>query len=226
MPTHPKIDRRKFLATSTAATGLAAGSHFARQSLAASSPNQNSAWQPNWLVASCMYGYAKLEEILPELAKVGSKAIDLWPKVHGSQREELDEMGEEELAALLEQHKIQLGCLTQYKLGPFHLREEIQIAKRLNCPIIVTSAKGKRGKGEAQKASISDFAEKMKPEFEAAAEAGVKILIENHGSSVIDSLDGIRWLLEYCDGPGFGFALAPAHLPQEPELLAELPDPR
>ena len=73
----------------------------------------------NYLLASCMYGYLYIGEILPEVSETGATAIDLWPKIHGNQREQLDDLGEPRFAELLKKNKVQLGCLTQYKLGPF-----------------------------------------------------------------------------------------------------------
>ncbi len=55
------------------------------------------------------------------------------PKVHGNQREQLAEMGEEKFAALLKQHGVSLGCITQYKLGPIGLRDEMKLAQQLGC---------------------------------------------------------------------------------------------
>ena len=75
-----------------------------------------------------MYGYQKLQSILPEVAKTGATAIDIWPKAHGDQREQLDAMGEEKFAALLHKHRVSLGCITQYKLGPFGLSDEMRLA--------------------------------------------------------------------------------------------------
>lgn len=210
------MNRRTFTLTS-ATTAFGAG-----QAIRNAHAKPVEEWKPRWLVASCMYGYAKLAEILPELSQLDAKEIDLWPKVHGSQREELDELGEGKLAELLESFQVRLGCLTQYALGPFGLRDEIQIARRLKCPFVVANAQGKSGLGIRQKEVIADFAKRMKPEFALAADAGVEIVIENHGSTMLDSFDGIRWLIDYCQGPGFGFALAPAHLPQEPELIAQV----
>ena len=37
---------------------------------------------------------ADLAEVLPEVSKIGASGIDLWPKVHGNQREQANEMGE------------------------------------------------------------------------------------------------------------------------------------
>ena len=62
----------------------------------------------------------------------------------------------------------------------------------------------------------------MKPHLELAEENGVTIAIENHGRNLIESPDSIRWLLEFSDSPRLGIALAPAHLPQEPQQLAKL----
>ena len=46
--------------------------------------------------------------------------------------------------------------------------------------------------------------------------------IENHGSALIRSPDSIRYLAEKSPSPRLGIALAPYHLPQDPELIAGL----
>jgi len=179
-------------------------------------------FQFKYIVGSCMYGFAKLEEILPEVARTGASAIDLWPKVHGNQREQLTEMGEDKFRDLLEQHQVKLGCITQYVLGPFGLKEELQLAKRLGCKTIVTGAVGPRGlTGNELKQEVAMFVEKMKPHLELAAECGVTIAIENHANNLIESPDSMKYLAELAPDH-LGIALAPYHLPQESLLLAEL----
>ncbi len=101
---------------------------------------ESSEYRPRYLLASCLYGYASVQDIVPEVAKTGATAIDLWPKVHGNQREQLEQMGEAAFAELLAEHDIGLGCLTQYALGPFHLQQEMKLAARLGCKTIVTGA--------------------------------------------------------------------------------------
>lgn len=170
-----------------------------------------------------MYGYQSIETILPEVAKTGASAIDIWPKAHGDQREQLDMMGEETFAALLRRHDVSLGCITQYKLGPFGLKDEMRLASRLGCRTIVTGAKGPADQqGNNLRKAVGDFIEKMKPHLEVAQETGVTIAIENHGNSLIQSPDSIRWLLELCDDDHLGIALAPYHLQQDPRLLSSL----
>lgn len=180
-------------------------------------------WQPRYILGSCMYGYADLKTILPEVKKTGATAIDIWPRVHGNQREQLDELGEEKFAALLDRHGVTLGCLTQYKLGPFGLRDEMRLAKRLGCGTIVTGGKGPKGlKGPELKTAVGKFVEEMKPHLEVAAETGVTIAIENHGNNLIESPDSLKWLVELRPNAHLAVALAPYHLPQDPKRLAEL----
>lgn len=182
-----------------------------------------SAWAPQYMLSSCMYGYQKLETILPEVVKTGAAAIDIWPKAHGDQREQLDAMGEEAFAALLGRHGVSLGCITQYKLGPFGLKDEMYLASRLGCKTIVTGAKGPADqRGADLKRAVGEFVNKMRPHLECAEATGVTIAIENHGNSLIQSPDSVKWLIELCDSDYLGIALAPYHLPQDPPLLSTL----
>ena len=213
-----RTTRRDFLSSATAvACGLAAVG--VSRTLAAGAP----AFALKYLLGSCMYGYMDLVAILPEVAMSGAVALDIWPKVHGNQREQLDEMGEARFAALLKNHQVPLGCITQYKLGPFGLKDEMRLAKRLGCSTIVTGAVGPKDlTGEALKAAVKTFAEQMKTHLEVAAETGMTIAIENHGKSLIDSPDSLKWLAEFRPSRHLGVALAPYHLPQDPLLLAGL----
>lgn len=208
------LSRRDLLQAATlGATSLAAPTLFAA----------NPAFKPRYILGSCMYGYSSIGEILPEVAKTGATAIDIWPKVHGNQREQLDEMGIDKFAALLKKHNVRLGCITQYKLGPFGLTKEFEIAKSFQCQTIVTGARGPKGlKGGELKSAVGDFIEKMKPHIDKAEENNVTIAIENHANSLIESPDSIRWLADLTPSPHLAIAFAPYHLPQDPELLASL----
>lgn len=183
----------------------------------------NEKFQLNYLLGSCLYGYESLESILPEVRKCGAAAIDLWPKVHGNQREQLDELGEDVFRELMLKHRTQLGCITQYPLGPFGLQDEMKLAQRLGCSTIVTGGKGPRGlSGSKLKSAVREFAEKMKPHLAIAEECGVTIAIENHGNNLIESPDSMKWLIEFEPSKHLAIALAPYHLPQEETPLAEL----
>lgn len=209
----PRIDRRGFQVL--AATSFAG--------LAAPASAQSPAFRLNYSLASCLYGYADLAAIMPEVAKTGATSIDVWPMVHGNQREQIDAMGEDAFRELLRRHEITLGCLTQYKLGPFGLTDELSLANRLGCPLIVTGGKGPKNlTGLTLKAAIANFAQQLTPHLELAARCGVTIAIENHGNNLIDRPDSLKWLIELCDHPNLGIALAPYHLPQNPQAIADL----
>jgi sugar phosphate isomerase/epimerase len=176
-----------------------------------------------YILGSPMYGYAELAEILPEVSKIGASAIDIWPKKHGNQREQLDELGEEKFAALLAKHQVPLGCITQYKLGPFALQAEMRLAQRLGCATVVTAATGQAGlRGNELKAAIRKFVADMRPHLAVAEESGVTIAIENHANNLIESPDSIKWLAELRPNRHLAIAFAPYHLPQESKLLAKL----
>lgn len=180
-------------------------------------------FQPRYMLASCMYGNMPLGEILPEVKKIGATAIDIWPKVHGNQREQVEAMGRDRFAELLKEHDVKLGCITQYPLGPFGLQHEMRVAQEFGCQMIVTGGNGARGLvGTELKAEVAKFVELMQPHLEVAEQTGVVIAIENHGNSLIESPDSIKWLIELCPSPHLGIALAPYHLPQEEKLLAQL----
>lgn len=177
----------------------------------------------NYLLASSLYGYTDVAEILPEVRRSGALAIDLWPKVHGSQREQLDELGEEKFASMLRAAGVRLGCITQYILGPFALQDEMRLAQRLGCHTIVTGAKGPRDlQGSELKNAVGDFIEQMRPHVEVAEETGVTIAIENHAKNLMESADAMKWFAELKRSPNLALALAPYHLPQDAGQLADL----
>jgi sugar phosphate isomerase/epimerase len=184
-----------------------------------------SAWKLNYMLASSMYGNLSLAEILPEVKKTGATGIELWPKKHGTQREELEALGTETFAAMLKEQGVSFGGTTRYDLGPFKLTDEIKLVKQLGGNFIVTGGEGvwKGVSPEQLKANVKDFVEKMKPHAAVAAEHGVTIGIENHVNNLIDTPDSLLWLADDIRSlPGIGIALAPYHLPQDTKLLADL----
>ena len=210
------LTRRQMLASTAAMAAGASRKGFSAVSAATD-------FQLKYIVGSSMYGYLYLGEILPEVAKCGAAHIDIWPKSHGNQREQLEDMGEELFASLLQKHDVSLGCITQYKLGPFGLQNEMRVAQRLGCQTIVTGGSGPRNlTGADLKKAVGDFLEKMKPHLEIAEQTGVTIAIENHGNNLIDSPDSLKYLAELRSSENIGIALAPYHLTQDAVQIAQL----
>ena len=177
----------------------------------------------NYILASCMYGTLPLAEIVPEVKKIGSDRIDIWPRVHGDQREQVESMGNDAFAELLATHGVGLGISTRFDLGPFGLEEEMAFAQEFGASLIVTGSQGPKDlTGEELRAAVADFAEGLKPHIADAEKHGITISIENHSSALIESPDSMRWLIEFTDSPHLGIALAPYHLPDDAQLVAQL----
>ena len=205
------ITRRRFC-QSAAAVWAAASARPA--SLAA----ETGGFRLNYILGSPMYGTAPLAEVLPEVHKIGARQIDVWPRPHADHREQIEAMGLDRFRELLDQHHVELGAITRYDLGPRRIDREMPTLQQLGGRLIVSGA----GRGEPTKAGVQKFVAQLRPQIELAEELGLTIGIENHAHSLIHSLDSIRWFAELAESSPLGLALAPYHLPQEPETIAKL----
>jgi len=208
-----RLYRREFLVAASAAVGatiLTPGRTRATES---------SPFRLNYILASPMYGTTALAEVLPEVARTGAAAIDIWPRRHANHREQVEEMGHERFRQLLRDHGVELGIVTRFDLGPYKLQDEMRVVSQLGGRMIVTGAP--RASGGPVKQQVRAFVESLQPHIEQAAELGLVIAIENHANSLIDTPDSLRYFAEAATPP-LGIALAPYHLPQEEALLAAL----
>jgi sugar phosphate isomerase/epimerase len=211
------IPRRQFIQSLTAAATLPWVAHAAR----------GEPFRLRYVLASALYGEMPLDVILPEVAKTGCEAIDIWCRVHGNQREQITEMGDAAFGGLLAQHRVKLGVSTRYPLGPFGLGDEMKWMKKFGGGIIVTGSGGPKGLPVSElKAAIRGFLERMKPHAAAAGETGVTIAIENHSNSLLHHPDSLRYFAEFNRSAHLGVALAPHHfhpwIDQLPGLIRDL----
>jgi sugar phosphate isomerase/epimerase len=177
----------------------------------------------NYIVGSAMYGELPLATVIEETPKTGATNLDVWPRKHGSQREQMDEMGHEKVMELLAKHGVKLACSTRYDLGPFKLESEYPIVKKFGGSVIVTGGAGKGHlSGDELKKAVQEFVEKLKPSLAIAGENGVTVAIENHANSLIEAPDSLKWIAEFGKDLPLGVELAPYHLPQDTTLLADL----
>ncbi|MCA9041240.1 MAG: sugar phosphate isomerase/epimerase [Planctomycetaceae bacterium] len=219
-----ELTRREMLKT-TLLGGLTAG--VLGETLLSSSYAAEDKFQLNYILNSAMYGYTDVETVLSEVHKTGTKYIDIWPKRHGNQREQAEEMGHEAFKALLEKHDVKLGIVTCYVKGPFNLAGEMKFAHTVAGPgtVLVCGASGPKGlTGSELKSAVQSFVEKMKPHVEEAEKYGCTIAVENHANSMLESPDSIRWFGEAATSDRLGLALAPHHLPQDGELIGQIAD--
>jgi sugar phosphate isomerase/epimerase len=180
-----------------------------------------------YVLSSALYGEMPLAVILPEVAKTGCEAIDIWCRPHGSQREQITEMGDAAFGALLAQHRVKLGLSTRYPLGPFGLGDEMKWMKKFGGGIVVTGSGGpSEPSGPEAKKAVLAFLEKMKPHVAAAEENGVTIAVENHNRQFLHHPDSLHYFAEFNRSTHLGVALAPHHLhpwiDQLPALIRDL----
>ena len=217
--TSARSTRRGVIATA------AGGGVAAALGLRATAAPPEGPWRPRWILASALYGTFPLAEILPEVAKTGADTIDLWPKPHGTQREEVATLGEGKVKEMLAAAGVRLGGIACYKVGAFKLADEFALAQRLGGAgtVLVTTAPGNGNlTGDALRAAIKGFLEKLAPSIAAAEATGGVIAIENHSSSLLQTPEGIRRFAELATHERVGVAFAPHHLPQDAALVATL----
>jgi sugar phosphate isomerase/epimerase len=211
------IPRRRFLET----LGVAAAAPL----IARAAPAEPFALR--YILASALYGEMPLADILPEVAKTGCAALDIWCRVHGNQREQIEAMGDTAFAALLQAHRVKLGSSTRYPLGPTGLQDELAWTKRLGGELVITGSRPpSEPSGDAAKKAVRDFLELMKPHVARAEELGVTIAIENHDKQLLCHPDALRYFAEFNRSPRLGVAFAPHHLhpwaDQIPALIRDL----
>lgn len=214
----PTCSRRTFLkagAGSLLAVGL--GAPLPRAAAAETTPGKP--FRLNYLLASSLYGNVHLREVVPEVAKAGLDALDVWCPAWVPHRTQLDELGHDAFLALLKRHKTRLGSISPYNLGPFGLKDELRVIAKLGGTLAIC---GSTGPAADVKAATKDFVEKLKPQVAVAEEVGVTIGIENHGGALLSSPDSIRCFCETATSDRLGVVLAPYHLPQDPAVLAGL----
>lgn len=186
--------------------------------------SSDSKFRLNYILGSPMYGTTSLRDVIAEAHDIGASYIDVWPAPHANHREQMDELGHDQVVNLLAENEVKLGMLTRYDLGPFALAAEMQVLKRFGGSLLVCGAKNVGGSSSKQR--IEKFVEALKPHVATAAEHGVKIGIENHNGSIISSPDSIRHFADIIRtaklSPHLGLAMAPYHLPQNAKLIANL----
>ncbi len=174
----------------------------------------------NYMLASCMYGTLDVRKCIAQASKIGATCIDLWPPSHGNQRSQIDAIGHNHYLQACIDADIKSQMTTRYDLGPFGLADEIAVVNQLGGKMIVCGSTANR-EGSLKK-QVTDFIEKMRPHVAIAEQAGVVIAIENHSNALINSMDSLKYFADLNQSVNLGIALAPYHLPQDSEAIANL----
>ena len=162
--------------------------------------------------SSIMFGEMPFEEVCQRAAKLSFEAIDIWPPFGKCRHldDVVKRLGPEGLKELLANHKLRLGSFSVYNAG-FPRYAEF-IGKFGGGVVVRESAYGKFEPTELT-AQMKSFFEKLKPQIEQAAQAKVRLAIENHGDALLSTPDSFKAFLDLNPDPkNVGIALAPYHL--------------
>ncbi|MCS7236888.1 MAG: sugar phosphate isomerase/epimerase [Thermoguttaceae bacterium] len=190
-----------------------------------SSPRQAATEQfrLRYMVASTLFGTMPLEVVASHAAATGAEAIDLWPRPYGNHREQVDEIGVAVARRVVEKHGVRIAAISRYDLGPFRLTEEMTVLKDLGGEVLITGCgRPKPPEPRDLKPAVEELVRALQAVAKEAEAKGLKVAIENHSSTLLLNADAVRWFAELNRYPSIGIALAPYHLPQDPQVLAAL----
>ena len=205
-----ELDRRRFL--SAAVRGAAIGVAAAGISVGAAEPKRKKRpkWKMRLSTSSIHYMQLPIEQACERIAKLGFEAIDIWSAHEGCPH--LDDvarrLGPDGLKELLAKHKLKLFAFSVYRGG--YARYAELLGKAGGGVAVRGSAGG--CKPEELTGRMKKFLEGLKPLAELAEKHNSYLAIENHGNSLLSTLDSFKAFVDINKSPRLGIALAPYHV--------------
>jgi sugar phosphate isomerase/epimerase len=167
-------------------------------------------WTMRLSTSSIEYSKLPIEKACERIAGLGFEALDLWSAHAGCPH--LDDvqkrLGPEGLKELLAKNKLKLYAFSVYAGGYPRYAE---LLGKAGGGVAVRGSSGHRA-GESMAAQMRTFFEGLKPEIALAEKHDSYLAIENHGGSLLNSLDSLRAFVEANPSQRVGIALAPYHL--------------
>jgi len=204
------MNRRRFLTRSSGVLAGLSASLGAARSLS---------WTLRLSASSIAFSRLPIEHACERIARLGFEGIDIWSAHAGCPH--LDDiqkrLGAEGLKALLARHKLDLFAISVYAGGYPRYAE---LLGKAGGGVAVTGSSGPSAPGELVP-RMRAFLEGTKPLAELAEKNRSYLAIENHGGSLLDSIDSIRAFVDLNKSPRLGIALAPFHLQARGESVSE-----
>jgi len=172
---------------------------------------QQGQWRLRLSTSSIHFKELPIEQACARVARLGFEAIDIWSAHEGCPH--LDDvaarLGAEGLKKLLNKYKLRLCAFSVYRGGFLRYAE---LLGRFGGGVAVQGS-GPACKTSELKGCVGRFIERLKPAIEAAEKYNCYLAIENHGNSLLDSLDSLKAFVEASsEYRRVGVALAPYHL--------------
>ena len=161
--------------------------------------------------STVLYGRQPLDKACAELAAVGLRHIDLWHVANWC--EHLSD-GVPAVRDTLRRHALQLDTLSAFNWPLARLPALLNQLAELNGRALIT-ASAKPG------VTIPRYLHEIDPVIRHAESLGVTLAIENHGATVIDSIESMQTMLSLQPSQALGIAVSPIHLFNRDESTAE-----
>ncbi len=197
-------NRRAFLAAGGAAAAWAAG-RGARGAEGAAGK-----WPLRLSTSSNHFRGLSLEDACERIGKLGFEAIDIWSAYQKCPHldDAKDRLKADGLRALLAKHSLKLFAFSVYVGGYAKYAEFLgQCGGGL-----AVQGSGGGAKPEELTERMKKFLEGCKPLAELAEKHNSRLAFENHGGSLLCTVDSMKAFVDCNSSPRLGIALAPYHV--------------
>ena len=204
---HRFVDRRRFL---SGVTGGAAATLAAPGLLRAAEKAAKGRWKMRLSASTIAFTKLPVEEACRRIAALGFDAVDVWSAHAGCPHldDVLNRLGAEGLKQVLDKNKLKLYAFSVYSGG---YRKYAELLGKCGGGVAVRGSAG-AAKPQELTARMKQFIEGLKPDLELAEKYDSYLAIENHGNSLLSTLDSFKAFVEINKNPRLGIAMAPYHL--------------
>ena len=172
------------------------------------------AGEPSWKMklsgSSINFSSLPIEQACERMAALGFEAIDIWsPLANCPHLDDVqNRLGADGLKELLAKNKLRLYAFSVYSGG---YAKYAELLAKAGGGLAIHGSAGECQPGELT-ARMKAFLEELKPEAELAGKLNSCIAIENHGGTLLHTVDSIKAFTDLNRNPRLGLALAPYHL--------------
>jgi len=178
---------------------------------------KDSTWRMRLAFSSVMFAELPFEDVCARVAKLGFDAIDIWCPFDRCKHlaDVATRLGPDGLKQVLAERKLALGSFTTYRTPAEALGFPgyAEFIGKCGGGLVVRESEYIHVKAADLTTSMRAFFDKLKPQIELAAQAKVRLVIENHGDALLSTPDSFKAFVDLNPAPEHvGLGVAPYHL--------------